>query len=319
MITDDDADLLCTGPRCPERLSPTDAHKHLCWRCQAKLGRELASLIEQKTSMSGARLPTLVDELRFTARKQACMGDVNTGGGTHTDEQPLLINESASEALDTLRIALVGWVRGIYRHAMPHRAPLCLWINTADGARQLMTGFREGPQTARASIEALVRWLIKRMTWVVEHPKVGELLRLVTLTVARFWRLIDQPIDRWFAGGCSEENCDGEVYAQPGGTVARCLVCRASYDVAARRTTLLTAAERLQLTAAELSRALPGLMQRPLSPETVRTWCRAGKLSPTSYTEKEGWPKFLAGDVITLALGTPTRQRRNCEETFSAA
>lgn len=99
-----------------------------------------------------------------------------------------------------------------------------------------------------------------------------------------------------------------DLYARPRRTVVRCRECETPHDVEARRAKLLDAAHDTLATAAELARALPRLLGRELSANTVRTLARAGKLTQRT-PDAQGGPRYLVGDVIDLALITQQRAR----------
>ncbi|MFD1145951.1 hypothetical protein [Saccharothrix hoggarensis] len=272
----------------------------------------LRSLTEPEVGDLGDPMPSLLDELRTTMLRQGRMGKVDVGVVSRTADTKLPISDQrGAEAMQALHNELSTWIRDLYGEFMPERTALCLFIAAPDGrGRVLARGFRDGPD-CEDSIESMAAWLLRRTSWLAEHPAAAEIYETITAAVARIWWAIDRPPERWFAGVCDLEGCAGEVYGKPDGETAKCRTCGEVFDVHERRVELLRAAQRLRLGAAELSRALPNLLGRPLSEESIRTWARNGELA-TSWATRgaKAWPVFLVGDVITLALTKPTRRRR---------
>jgi hypothetical protein len=109
-----------------------------------------------------------------------------------------------------------------------------------------------------------------------------------------------------YCGPCPD--CGADLYARPERAIVGCRECEARHDVEALRAELLDVVRDSLATAAEIARALPCLLGRDLSANTVRTWARAGKITRRKPDE-QGRPRYLVGEVIDLALSTPTRAR----------
>jgi hypothetical protein len=200
-------------------------------------------------------------------------------------------------------------VRLLWEDNKPARVPLCLFrTRPGEPLVPLLPGFVD-ELVCDDTVEAMAEWLALRPSWLAEHAAAGELQEELVSAIAECWRVIDRPADLWYAGPCGEDGCEGEVYGHPESALARCRICGLAWDMTERRDWLLHCAEHVELTAAELSKALPGLLDRPLSPETIRTWYRAGRIVPASWTDR-GWPRFRVGPVVDVALETPTRVRR---------
>jgi hypothetical protein len=300
---------LCAVARCVNQIPHDFPTQRLCWHCQDDLEYTLRSLTARKRDARGREMPSLLEEVRSTALGQGRRGTVNVGVISQSDDIKLpLGDQRAVDALRTLHNELSTWIRVLYEENMPDRTPVCLAIAKPDGmARVLVRGFRDLPD-CEDSIESMAAWLARRMSWLADHEAADELYDSITSAIDRCWSAIDSRPARAFAGKCAKEDCLGEVYGKPGGTVAYCVVCRSPYDGLARRNLLFRAAEKLVLTPAEISRTMPMLLGRVLSPETIRTWRNNSELEPAGWTDR-GHPKFLVGDVLALALTKASRDR----------
>src|SRR5262249_9174657 len=103
--------------------------------------------------------------------------------------------------------------------------------------------------------------------------------------------------------------CQTELYAPAGAEAIRCRDCGTDWPVAERRAWLLQHSRDYLLTAAELCRALPHLLGRPLNVKTVRTWATGGRLTERGRTD-DGRPLYQVGEVTDLALRTAQRHRQ---------
>jgi hypothetical protein len=274
----------------------------------------LRSLYEVPQNRRGQDMPTLVEEVRTTALRQDNLGKVDVGFTTRGEDLSIGMGDHrAGNALLELRGELVTWIRVLWEANMVPRTTLCLFLAAPDGrARVLQRGFRDRPACG-STVESMAEWLVLHPSWLAEHEAAGELHDAITTAVAKCWWVIDRAPERWYAGRCGADDgeygeCNGEVYGHPTSRVARCRTCRAEYSTGERRRQLLKAAQKLQLSAADIAKALPNLMDRPLSVNTVRTWHHNGKIRASSRTET-GAPLFLVGEVIDVALATPTRNR----------
>jgi hypothetical protein len=96
--------------------------------------------------------------------------------------------------------------------------------------------------------------------------------------------------------------CDHDLYANPGRRYVTCRACGAEHDVDARRAVLLGAVADQLLTAVEASRALPGLLGRPVTAATVRGLAHRGRLA-----QRPGG-LYRVGDLIDALTAQATRR-----------
>lgn len=231
----------------------------------------------------------LGDELTITLIRGARSG---TRVGGRSSVTPLPWHEGAADAATALRDTMSGWA---YRLHLLHgvRVPV---PTPADPAGSVLL-----PPDFIAEIGSVAAWLLRHPSWMATHPQADGLYSDITAVVAHAWKVIDLVPDRWYAGPCHEP-CRGQVFGEPGGKTAVCLVCRTTYDMASRRDYLFGMARKYAMTAAELSRAMPVLLGMPIHRKTITTWARRGDLVAADYDDRRGWPLYLMGDVEALAL-----------------
>ncbi|WP_424183837.1 hypothetical protein ACOBQX_17920 [Actinokineospora sp. G85] len=242
----------------------------------------------------------LVDDLDATISRQTSTGQ---RVGSRSAETGLPFNVGAAEVRDDLRNTLSTWVRDLWETHGPRRE-----VPTGETAP-------DGSPVVVAELDALylddtlhemAAWLRRHPTWVEHHPAGGELVDEITDAVERARRAVDLPPALVFCGPCPD--CGADLYAHPDRATVGCRECESRHEVEALRAALLDAARGHLATAAEVSLALPRLLGRTLSANTVRTWARAGKLTRREPDDR-GRPRFLVGEVIDVALATPTRKR----------
>ncbi|WP_091456904.1 hypothetical protein [Actinokineospora iranica] len=240
----------------------------------------------------------LVDDLDDTVARRTRTGQ---RVGSRPAVTGLPFNDGAAEVRDDLRNVLSTWVRDLWETHAPRRQ-----VPTGETAP-------DGSPVVFAELDALdlddtlpemAAWLRRHPTWIEHHPAAGELVDEITDAVERARRAVDLPPVRLFCGPCPD--CGADLYARPDRVLVGCRECESRHDVEVLRAALLGAARGALATAAEVARALPGLLGRDLSANTVRTWARAGKLTRRE-PDKRGRPRYLVGEVIDVALATPTR------------
>jgi hypothetical protein len=112
-------------------------------------------------------------------------------------------------------------------------------------------------------------------------------------------RTVDKPLQHVYAGPCDE--CGVDLYAHPKASSVSCRNCARDYDIDSRRKWMLTKAEDQLLTATEMSRALPGLLQQALTASMIRGLAHRGRLTqhPPHHTRPRD-PLYRVGDVLEL-------------------
>jgi hypothetical protein len=257
--------------------------------CGLCLGRLLGDLVD---------VSELVEDLDATVARLSRTG---SRVGSRSTEVGLPFNMGAAQVRDDLRNVLSTWVRDLWESYGPRReAPTG---QTGPGSEQLVDGVLDDLDLDD-TVPDMSAWLRRHPSWIEYHPAGGELVDEITDAVERARRAVDLPPARVYCGPCPD--CGTDLYAWPERAVVACRECGARHDVEALREALLDAARGTLATAAEVARALPRLLGRDLSPNTVRTWAHAGKLAKRAPDER-GRPRYLVGDVIDLALAAPAR------------
>ncbi|MEU5847454.1 hypothetical protein [Saccharopolyspora shandongensis] len=242
-----------------------------------------------------ATIPDLVGELDVTIARQARTGQ-RVGG--RPSEEPLPFNAAASEIRDDLRGVLSTWIRDLWETYGPRRE-----VPTGEVAA-------DGTPVAVSELDPLdtlpdmAAWLRRHPSWIAAHPAAGDLVDEMLDAICRVRRAIDVPPERLYCGPCPD--CGTGLYARPDRVSVTCRECDTRHDVAELRAALLAAARDHLATATEIARALPGLLGRELSANTVRTWAYTGRLAKRT-PDAQGRPRYRVGEVIDLALSTPPR------------
>ncbi|MFN2496969.1 MAG: hypothetical protein ABR608_13840 [Pseudonocardiaceae bacterium] len=250
-----------------------------CTRCsQPAAGSYLCATCTSAFERLLAEIPALADDLAITRARQDRMRGHAVGTATgHTDSGPLW-DERASRATRALHDALAAEVHQL---AIP-------------GQRQPID-----------TITALAAHLQIHLDALRNTERASTAMDPLDRAVKRARRAIDRPPEVAFGGPCNE--CGADLYARGTASCFVCPTCGTVYQFEQRRAWLLTATADSLLTASEASRALAGMLGRPLSANTIRTWATTGRLA--SHSSHQGRPLYRVGDLVELARTTPTRRR----------
>lgn len=152
---------------------------------------------------------------------------------------------------------------------------------------------------------------------IQQHPAAGEIA--ADFERIRKWALrVINPAEEGMAYGvCGADlddgsTCPAHLYGDvddPQASWVRCRRCRTQHETAPRRESMRWRMEGLYFRAASLARLLPVLVDRPVSADHIRAWQRAGK-PIKMHADQDGFPTYRCGDVVTVALTTPRRERR---------
>ncbi|MCP2205305.1 hypothetical protein [Lentzea flava] len=269
----------CSSPPCS---NPTDLDVYVCGLCLGRLDGDLADVAD------------LAEELDTTIARQTRTG---MPVGSRNAEVGLPYNDGAAEVGRDLRSVLSTWVRELWETHGPRRV-----VITAANVRTTELD----PLDLDDTLAEMAAWLRRHPSWIEYHPAGGELVDEIADAVERVRRAVDLPPARTYCGPCPD--CGTDLYARPDRELVRCRECEARHEVEARRAALLDAARGHLGTAAEIARALPRLLGRELSANSLRTWARTGKLTRRP-PDAQGRTRYLVGEVIDVALATPTRSR----------
>lgn len=222
------------------------------------------------------RIPELCAQLDVTITRTDVMrrpgSDYVRGGG---DEQPLLLNDHASEC----RRNLVRTLR--YAAARVPYAPRAL----------------TPAQAATAILDDMPNWIGR--PWVTTW--IADVSRVITAA----WGACDAPAPRAFAGLCSE--CGATVSGPQHLRILKCR-CGAEYDATARREWMAQNALGYIGTPTELARTLPAFHGVTIAADRIRKWIERGKLTGIPC-EDDGQTRYRIGDVLDLHRAQQARRR----------
>jgi hypothetical protein len=251
-----------TGTICSSPHCAFPQHNgYLCRNCTDTLKGDLSAI------------PWLLDDLEVTITRQDRLSDPSGRSG---GEHPLPIRINAMEARRDLNGTLAAWAMHI--------------AGRLDGLDRdtIWTELR------------LANYLLDHVGTILTDPAAGQIADEIGNARGLAQRTIDHPVQRVFAGPC--EDCDKDLYAHPRAAEVACKTsdCGAIYPIEARRRWLLGKAEDQLLTAVELSRALPGLLRRPLTAAMIRGYAFRGRLTQHPPLKLKGPPLYKCGDVLSL-------------------
>lgn len=166
----------------------------------------------------------------------------------------------------------------------------------------------------QGSMGQLALWM-RRPGLVMLHPAAGEFARDIEQARKRGLAAINPQDDGMVYGVCGApledgSTCPAYLYGDsedPGAAWVRCRACRTQHETRDRREQLRVRLEVLYMRAATLARVLPRLIDRPVSADHIRAWARTKPIR--TATDPDGWMTYRCGDVMTVALVTPTRPK----------
>lgn len=218
-------------------------------------------------------VPDLVVELEVTLTRQDRFAG-SVGVQARSAEKPLPFHGRASKAASALA------------------RELGVWCHDLAGCLGVVVDVEYTPA-------ALAGWLVEHVDAVRTHPAAGELVAGVGRVVAAAVRVVDRPVERWYAGPCA---CGEDLYARSSKGSVQCPACGAVYDIEQRREELLTALEDQLATASEVCRVL-GLLGWRVTPSRIRGWVHRNRLvaRPPHPGDSRQHPRYRIGDVHALA------------------
>lgn len=254
----------CDKP-CPDTIT-------ICSACEARLVGWLREV------------PWLLDELEVTITRQDQVVEKQPG---KSNEKPMMFNERASKAKDTLI------------NALRFQASVHGWCPGTDPATYLL-----------GCMHAV------RLT---EHT--GNLYRAVQSTTRDALKAIDRPADKVFAGPCNTEYrglggtaiCSADLYAREGKATVRCRECGAEHDVQARREWMLKEVRNYEADAGLMASILTGLGFK-IDSSTIRKY-GADNLIEVRGKSATGAAKYNIGQVLdTFAVKQEGRRRKKVSQ-----
>jgi hypothetical protein len=266
---------ICSAPQCDK-----PAHDgFVCSSCVATLRRDLNAV------------PDLLADLDITISKQDRLSDSEKCASS---ERPLPLRLEPMEAKRDLGQTLATWTQHVVTRLgvlppcdIPVVAP---HVNRRGALIE---------QRTDRQVVALAAWMVGHLGDVLIDPEAGSLADEIGYAVITAQRAVDKPLQLVYAGPCDE--CTTDLYAHPRKAEVACRGCDAVYDIASRREWLLEQAEGQLLTATEMSRALPGLLQQPLTASMIRNYASRGRLTRhPALPGRPNEPVYRVGEVLDL-------------------
>lgn len=247
---------------------------YVCDGCGDELARALGDV------------PWLDEELETSISKQRGV-DYRTLGGSKgakkPSERPSPVQWGASEARAHLRALLVSWSLFCASEGVRHR--------------------ERNDDLPADTLAAMSRWLLCRVDGLALHEIGSDAVDEITDAVARCRRMVDKPVEKWFAGPCNE--CKTDLFARAGSREVECSACGLVYDMGERREWLREAARDHLATATEIARAIvvwgDGPASEHLLIDRIRKWAeREPRLIERGHVTVRGRERALyrVGDVM---------------------
>jgi hypothetical protein len=204
---------------------------------------------------------------------------------------------------------IVAWTRIVLDTWTPAAGPTCRTHCLHASCNETLR--RAHP---RDNVGSCVNYLAGHRHGIAAMPWAGELLDEMLDLERRLRRMVDRPADAWYAGECGSETdtdygtvtCTRELYAVPGSPFVQCRDCGCTYDVAARRKTLLNEAEDREVTVRMMARIVTTLGAIDASEARlegrINVWVTRGRLLANGKRVVDGRPRpvYRVGDVLDL-------------------
>lgn len=246
-------------------------------------------------------------ELETTLTRQ---DRVSTGnGGRASAETPLPVNLYASDVSHRLRNVLTTWARVLVEESgadwpprqEPVSGPVCrqaarTWC-THGSCRAIMIS----RHPTEVGIAETARFLHKRAGWIAHREWGPEAFDDLSRVAVDLERAVNSPPPMISLGKCETDGCDGQIRARQEAAFAKCPKCREAYDVNKRKDQLIRRAGHMNLTAANIARALTAAMPKELPVKHVYNWAQRGKLRRRG-TDPNGRPTYRLSDARALHL-----------------
>lgn len=240
---------------------PTRDAAYLCDTCLGAISRSLGDV------------PWLVEQLEVTITKQRASGASEGGRDAST---PVPFHIAAAKVQNSLRVALVKWVRFCVEESVRHSSP--------------------GPAWPADNLVSMSRWLMWRVDGLSFNDLGTEAHDEITDAVAACWHIIDRPPERRYAGPCA---CGRDLYHKPGADKATCTLCGSTYDVAALYAWMKSQVRGKLVTAREGS-ALLSRFDMETKQATIDKWRERGRLMEKGHNA-DGHRVYLFDDLLGLA------------------
>jgi hypothetical protein len=150
-----------------------------------------------------------------------------------------------------------------------------------------------------ANVGELMRWLAdpKQVDWLRYRPEAAEALDELDYAGRLVVRCIDAPSQRWYAGPCTHDGCQEELYGRANASTLRCKECGTEHDAQARRDWLLKQAEDSLGTATEIARLATSMREELVTASQIRGLAHRGRIQAHGKDRLDR-PTYRVGDVL---------------------
>ncbi|MFC0546912.1 hypothetical protein [Kutzneria chonburiensis] len=169
-------------------------------------------------------------------------------------------------------------------------------VNTLSSWAHLVAERRGLDVDADRTAAGMARWLAAHRDDVRQCEDAAAMFDEITYATGIARRCVDAPAERAYAGPCDE--CGADLYARLESLDVRCVRCATVYNVNDRRKWLLDAAMDMWLTPAQMARALPGLISRPLTTAMIQGYVRRGRVE--SRVDTDGHRRVSVRAIVEL-------------------
>lgn len=242
----------------------------LCRDCTRTLRTTLNGIAGHGTTIG------LADELDTAISRQTALTDTRIGIRTPTTDRPLPYDHTAAAVATDLTDTLTAWASDL------------ITLNPND---------TPPPERPRA----IARWLAHRADRLATHPHAGQLHDEITHAARRGWQAVDRAAALVYLGRCAADTthgpCPADLYTKPTAATATCPDCRTQWDTTERRHWLLSLVDDQLATATEISRALPTLINAPITAAMIRNYADRGRIARRP-PDAHGRPRYRIGDVL---------------------
>lgn len=292
-----------------------------CGSCgRPTAGANLCVKCQQTLAIGLANIAAYYEDLSTVAAKQTRYGSGQLTRGTPGKEQPLPIDARFADVIgDGTEVrwgvwnSVVTWCRILMEESPELAGPTChldcLHRSCATVRR------RRWP---RNTVRSMVAYFDRQFRTAVQAEWAAEFYDEMLFNENRLRKLIDRPVDRWYAGKCSvgddDVHCKSELYAVAGAKTIACPGCGFEHDVAYRREVLLKEAEQTLVTATEAAQALMSWTDYDGTEtklvDRIGKWRDRDKLEVRDVTSLNGRDRhlYLLGDIIDLLTKAARRK-----------
>ncbi|MFE7796997.1 hypothetical protein [Nocardia sp. NPDC057440] len=231
----------------------------LCWSCVPKLRRLLLDILD------------VIDELEIQVTRQS-VGARSVGSSGH-DEQPVLFDEAAQDALDHLLETLKPWCVEVTEH------------------RFTISGSIDRSSLGRFFVKLLLHSVVQ----LSRNERAGTAFQELRLAHSKALAAVDRQRQKIALGTCG---CGRPVHAREGALIVTCS-CGREFDVQGSREQTRAWTEDYLITANQAV-DLGEIGSKRFNASTIRSWVRRQRLNARGTDPTSGEALYRYGDLLGL-------------------